>query len=218
MIKNYVKYEDEMGNPFIEDNFNKLSKEVQRMITDKDQNEKYRIEPIVDLSKFKYVHSLKDLNNALPENESLIIEISSENVDKVNRKNLFHHRFAEKNTANIGTQINLLSLDYDLGWLPKDIRNKLQSNTRVVLKNEDNTYSVKEVHTITSSMNERRSDLSRGFGGISDIYYEITDPDLIIQLFENDVISLVKINEGRWLVTNIPEYLREDTLKNTPTK
>ena len=100
MIKNYVKYIDEKDNDFVR-NLNRYDSRIQ-ILTEVDGV--IKANPIAKdgywPSRFKYVKNIKDLNDMLSKNETLVIEINIDNLDKIDEKNLFSVRFSEKEDKN----------------------------------------------------------------------------------------------------------------------
>lgn len=216
MNKNYVTYESERNNPFI-NQFTKLSSEVQRLIVQKDET--ILIEPFVNLGNYKNVRSLAELDNCLPNNETLVIEISEKNLDKVNKDNIFAYRPVNKEVKStkyeIGKKAYLLPYDYALGGLPHEVKNALEPS--VLLKKpasdaEESVYVFQPIITITDSIRQRRDYLAEAYGEYSDLYYEVKDSK-VVEMFEVDIMELTKVGPQSWIITKTPEYLQSSPSK-----
>lgn len=213
MVKNYVRYVDEMENPFIQNLYRFDSKFNVLKVT---ENEEIEIKPLFENgnvpSRFKYVKSVDDLNTYLDKDETLIVEIKADEVEYINSENLFSHRFPEKSPKyGIGQKAYLVDYNFSFNGLPKEVE---KTSIPVVLLKEQNSdlYLMRQVHTIMDSINERRNDLKRGFGGYSDLYYQLTDPQ-VAETFQDDAIEIVMTKPETWMVTKVPGYMKDEQTK-----
>lgn len=217
MIKNYVKYEDEINNEYI----NKLKPydEKLNILTIKDGKEV--VKPVAENgrwpSKYKYIKNIYDLNSVLSNQEKLVISVSVDNLDPmsksylgINEENLFAIHTPDQ-TYSIGTKNYLVDYDFEFNGLSKDVVNSFEPV--VALKNDnEETYSIKSVHTITSDIDERREDLKNWYDGISDLYYRTTNSE-IAEKFADDIIEFTKVGPNKWLPTKLPIYMMDNYKK-----
>lgn len=218
MVKNYVRYTDEIDNEYI-NNLNKLDERINILTT---ENGEVKVKPIARggywPSRFKYVKNIHDLHNVLSKDETLVIEIGFEDLDKINEKNLFQVRFPEKEEkTRIGEKSYLVDYDFSFRGLPREIEREFEPV--VALKDFDvpteggyETYAIKQVHTIMSNIDERRHDLKTGFGGISDLYYRTKNPNIAEQ-FSDDIIEFTQVAPGKWAPTRVPSYMMDEYSK-----
>lgn len=216
MVKNYVKFTDEIDNEFI-NNINRLDERLQILTI---ENGEYKVKPISREgywpSRFKYVKNIFDLNRHLNPEETLVIEISIDDLDKINQKNLFQIRFPEiEEKTRIGGKCYLVDYDFSFKGLSKEIAKAF--DPVVLLKDfeqvqEFETYQLKQVHTITSNIDERRHDLKIGYGGITDLYYRTSNP-MVAEQFSDSVIELTQVAPGRWTPTKMPSYMMDEYSK-----
>lgn len=210
-VEYYVRYQDEKGNPYIEENFDRRSPEIKRLLIDGKGN--CKIEPFISWANYKNIYSLSDLHAAMPENEILVIQIEKENLDKVQPTNVFSYRDPQKETTKygIGNKEFLVNYDFSFNGLPREIQ---RAFTPAVLLKQPNSkyYKLGEVTTITDAIDERRHYIKEGFGELSDLYFKITDPNVVEQ-FSEDVLEVTKMTPESWMVTRIPDYMKE-----TPNK
>lgn len=216
MVKNYVKFTDEIDNEFIS-NLNKLDERLQILTI---ENGETKVKPISRggywPSRFKYVKNIYDINHVLTPEETLVIEIGIDDLDKINQNNLFQIRFPEmEQQTRIGGKCYLVDYDFSFKGLPKEIERSF--DPVVALKDieqnqEFETYQIKQVHTITSNIDERRQDLKVGYGGITDLYYRTSNP-MIASQFEDSIIEFTQIAPGKWTPTKIPSYMMDEYSK-----
>lgn len=204
MSKNYVTYESERDNNFI-NSFTKLSPEVQKLVINGDET--YSIDPFISLEKYKYVKSLEELNDSLRPNETLVIEISDENLDKVSRDNIFTYtkpvKSEKKSNYEIGKKTYLVDYDFSLNGLSKEEQQSFVPS--VLLKRNDGSYALRQICTITDSIEERRHEIKEGYGGYSDLYFEIKDKKVADQFYD-DAYELIKTSSQSWAVVRAPKY------------
>jgi len=218
MVKNYVKYTDEIDNEFI-NNLNKLDERINILTV---ENGETKVKPIAREgywpSRFKYAKNIHDLHYLLSNDETLVIEIGFEDLDKINEKNLFQVRFPEKEEKiRIGEKCYLVEYDFSFRGLPKEIEREFEpvvalKNFDVQNENNHETYKIKQIHTIMSDIGERRNDLRSGFGGISDLYYRTKNSNIAEQ-FSDDIIEFTQVAPGKWAPTRVPSYMMDEYSK-----
>lgn len=211
MVKNYVKYENEIDNPYI-NGFKVYDPKFNILTTNGAELE---VKPIsVDgrwPSRFKYVKTVYDLYASLNENEELIFEVSIDELDKINEDNLFPVRYPDLTDMTIGSKTYLVEYDFSFEGLSEDI--KREFTPAVALKQlEEGIYFVGDVHTITDGIAERRNDIKDGYGEYSDLYLKTTNPEIARQ-FPDDIIELTQIAPKKWIITKMPEYIKSQQTK-----
>jgi len=217
VIKNYVKYVD-VKNSEIVNSLNRFDSKLQILT---EENGVTKVNPISKdgywPSRFKYAKNINDINDLLSDNEILVIEINIDDLNKIDEKNLFSVRFPEKEDKNkIGLKNYLVPWDFSFDGLSKEIANAFEPV--VVLKNviqyetKLETYRIRAVHTIRDNIGVRRQDISSSFGGVSDLYYRTTDLEVALE-FADDVTEFIQVAPGTWVVSKLPNYMKEQNRK-----
>lgn len=210
MYKKFVKYEDEKGNPFIESNFDKLSPELYKLV---EKNGEYKIEPILYiLGPARTANNLTEFANTFHKNESLIIEISDENIDKVKKDNIFTIEDLQKKED----KIYLINYGTPIYPYIKSREDYDKFTTIALLKcdstTEEEHYYINKVDTIMDSIRERQELLQAKFGGYSGLYIQINDPALL-EVFKDEIYEMTIEKERVGKITKLPKDLRSHTIK-----
>lgn len=77
---------------------------------------------------------------------------------------------------------------------------------------QKNLYTLKEIITITDSIEERKEQLSELFGGKSGLYLEVTSSSLINE-YEKDIMEIERVGVNSYSIVKTPEYMEYQDLK-----
>ncbi|MBQ3021138.1 MAG: hypothetical protein IJD92_02800 [Bacilli bacterium] len=215
MYKKFVKYEDEKGNPFIEKNFTKLSPELYKLVN---KNGKFTIEPILYiLGPARTVNNLSEFAETLPKNETLIIEISDENLDKVRQENIYTYEDLIKKESEKEIENKIYLIGYETPIYPyiKSREDYNKFTTVALLKcnmADEDIYLINKVDIIDSSIKERQEFLQEKFGGYSALYNQINDLELI-ELLEDEIYEVTIEKDRLGKITKLPKVLRGHSKK-----
>ena len=198
----YVTYLSEKGNPFIEGIRPSSTKLYKRITGD---GFTY-IEPIIDMRRYKYVRSLEEFSDCMLDNEELIIEISNDEVDKVNSENIF------ADDPQYDRQASIVLGDFEFDGLSSDVKKAFVRKVFLKKHDKEDEYHLKRVTVITDPIEKRRQYLADHYGGFSDLCYEITDSK-VAEMFEDSVFELQQVDKYSYVITKVPEKYKDRTRK-----